>query len=275
MRNGYALGCVLSYISMNRLLCVPTQRLFLTSKKKILNVAIVVFQEVMKGLNIVYDVVRRPSQIFSEDDVQEDPIGELPPPVVRKPSDVPPPLPPKPGTPGTGKDLDNMTEPETPAPSVYEIDDEFNLPVSVAVFILLVYINIGAMVYSLWEKWNFFESFYFIFISITTIGLGDFVPDHPMFMMASILYLVFGFALMSMFINVVQVKLSNTFKQASAKLGATIGLKVAEEDGSLVPITPPPTEIVPVHKPKSETKENGDADETKSKETNDNDAKNR
>lgn len=222
----------------------------------------------MKGLNIVYDVVRRPSQIFSEDDIQVCPDGPQPPPVERKSSDVPPPLPPKP--PGTlPREVDLETDMETPAPSVFEIDDEFNLPISVAVFILLTYINIGAFVYSLWEKWNFFESFYFIFISISTIGLGDLVPDHPMFMMASILYLVFGFALTSMFINVVQVKLSNTFKQASAKLGATIGLKVAEEDGSLVPITPPATEVVPVHKPKSET------DESKSKVLDDNDTKNR
>lgn len=221
----------------------------------------------MKGLNIVYDVVRRPSQIFSEEDIEESPGGPQPPPIERKPSDTPPALPPKPGT--KAREIEIDMEAETPAPSVFEIDDEFNLPISVAVFILLVYINIGAFVYSLWEKWNFFESFYFIFISISTIGLGDLVPDHPMFMMASILYLVFGFALTSMFINVVQTKLSNTFKQASAKLGATIGLKVAEEDGSLVPITPPPTEIAPVHKPKKEI------DESKSKETDDTDPKNR
>ncbi|KAF9406513.1 hypothetical protein HW555_013144 [Spodoptera exigua] len=222
-------------------------------------------QEVMKGLNIVYDVVRRPSQIFNEEDIEEAP-SDQPPVVGRKLSEVPPPLPPKPGTP---REVDVETDLETPAPSVFEIDDEFNLPISVAVIILLTYINLGAFVYSLWEKWTFFESFYFIFISISTIGLGDLVPDHPMFMMASILYLVFGFALTSMFINVVQLKLSNTFKQASAKLGATIGLKFAEEDGSLVPITPPPTEIVPVHKPRSET------DDSKSKEADDDDNKNR
>lgn len=224
----------------------------------------------MKGLNIVYDVVRRPSQIFSEEDIQVSPEGPQPPPIERKPSDVPPPLPPKPGT--LPRDVDLDTDIDTPAPSVFEIDDEFNLPISVAVIILLTYINIGAFVYSLWEKWNFFESFYFIFISISTIGLGDLVPDHPMFMMASILYLVFGFALTSMVINVVQVKLSNTFRQASAKLGATIGLKVADEDGSLVPITPPPTEIVPVHKPKSDKI---DEKHDESKEADDNDTKNR
>lgn len=216
----------------------------------------------MKGLNIVYDVVRRPSQIFSEEDVTG---ADQAPVVNRKPSDVPPPLPPKPSY---LRDPEMETEPETPAPSVFEIDDEFNLPISLAILILIIYIVIGALGFYMWESWNFLESFYFVFISMSTIGLGDFVPDHPMFMMASILYLIFGLALTSMCINVVQVKLTNTFRKASAKLGATIGLKVAEEDGSLVPNTPPATEVAPVHKPKID---NGD----KSKESNDNDSNNR
>lgn len=221
----------------------------------------------MRGLNVVYDVVRRPSQVFSEEDIQEAPNGQAPP-IERKPSDVPPPLPPKPGS-IVVIDPDNETDPDTPAPSLFEIDDEFNLPISLAILILVLYIIIGAVVYSIWEKWNFFEAFYFVFISMSTIGLGDLVPDHPIFMMSSILYLVFGLALTSMCINVVQVKLSNTFKQASAKLGATIGLKVADEDGSLVPITPPPTEIAPVHKPRVLI------DDDKSKEVSENDSKNR
>ncbi|XP_050684524.1 potassium channel subfamily K member 18 [Leptidea sinapis] len=222
-------------------------------------------QEVMKGLNIVYDVVRRPSQIFSEEDIEDAPDGSHPPKLDRKPSDVPPPLPPKPGTQVTNKSSENDIDPDTPAPSVFEIDDEFNVPISVALTILVIYIIIGAVGYSIWETWNFFESFYFVFVSMSTIGLGDLVPDHPMFMMASILYLVFGLALTSMCINVVQLKLSDTFKQASAKLGATIGLKVAEEDGSLVPVTPPPIEIPPIHKGKSDQEENNVKDDAKNR----------
>lgn len=229
-------------------------------KRTMTNIKQFKLQEVMKGLNIVYGVVRRPSQIISEDNIEGGTADVPPPPVIRKPSDVPPPLPPKPGT--TLKEIDIDTEPDTPAPSVFEIDDEFNLPISVAIFILVVYIIIGAVGYNFWETWNFFESFYFVFISMSTIGLGDLVPDHPMFMMASILYLVFGLALTSMCINVVQVKLSDTFKQASAKLGATIGLKVAEEDGSLVPITPPVIEIPAVHKSRTETEESKSKEET-------------
>uniref|UniRef100_A0A453YWD3 Potassium channel domain-containing protein n=1 Tax=Anopheles gambiae TaxID=7165 RepID=A0A453YWD3_ANOGA len=118
--------------------------------------------------------------------------------------------------------------PTTPVPETFEIDDEFNLPISVAIVILVAYMLFGAQIYCTWENWSFFEAFYFVFISISTIGFGDYVPQHPIYMMCSILYLIFGLALTSMCINVVQLKLSDSFRQASAKIGATIGLQMAE-----------------------------------------------
>lgn len=66
---------------------------------------------------------------------------------------------------------------DTPALSTYTIDDNFNLPISVAVAVLIVYIVGGAFLFSSLENWNFFEAFYFVFISTSTIGLGDFVPS--------------------------------------------------------------------------------------------------
>lgn len=63
----------------------------------------------------------------------------------------------------------------TPALSAYTIDDEFNLPVSVAVSILIIYMLAGAVFISVEEEWPLFDSFYFVYISILTIGLGDLV----------------------------------------------------------------------------------------------------
>jgi hypothetical protein len=59
------------------------------------------------------------------------------------------------------------------------------------------------------EGWVFLDSFYFVFISMSTIGLGDIVPAHEKFMMALFIYLLFGLALTSMCINVVQVNYNN------------------------------------------------------------------
>lgn len=60
-------------------------------------------------------------------------------------------------------------------------------------------------------------------------------------MMLSIIYLIFGLSLTSMCVNVIQVKLSDSFRHASAKIGATIGLSLAEEEArSSQNLTPVP-----------------------------------
>ncbi|XP_055691963.1 uncharacterized protein LOC129794995 [Lutzomyia longipalpis] len=189
-------------------------------------------QDMMRGINMAYEIAtfRRPSA-FAKD--EEDGKGV------------------QDGTTTTGLHLSpsqqDIGTPQTPMPSEIEIDDEFNLPISLAFFILITYILIGASIYSMWEEWSFFESFYFVFISMSTIGFGDFVPNHPMYMMASIVYLMFGLSLTSMCINVVQVKLSDSFKHASAKIGATIGLKMAEEASLKNSQNGSPVDLASVH----------------------------
>lgn len=191
-------------------------------------------QEMLRGMNMAYEIAtfRRPSAVVPKD-------AET----VRKEA----------GTPQS-----NMTHlappslsgtPTTPIPPEIDIDDEFNLPISLAIFILLAYIFAGAMVYSMWEGWSFFEACYFVFISMSTIGFGDYVPKHPIYMMLSIVYLVFGLALTSMCINVITVKLSDSFRHATAKIGATIGLSLAEEEArSSQNISPvPPGDMASVH----------------------------
>ncbi|XP_049296679.1 potassium channel subfamily K member 18 isoform X3 [Anopheles funestus] len=195
-------------------------------------------QEVMKGLNVVYDMVRRPStdnELQGATTTTAVPTQQPQQPPLPAPAQPPqpqasqrPPSEPQPAG-GTGIETIPMPDtPTTPVPETFEIDDEFNLPISVAIVILVAYMLFGANIYCRWENWSFFEAFYFVFISISTIGFGDYVPQHPIYMMCSILYLIFGLALTSMCINVVQLKLSDSFRQASAKIGATIGLQMAE-----------------------------------------------
>ncbi|XP_050080178.1 uncharacterized protein LOC126567879 [Anopheles maculipalpis] len=187
-------------------------------------------QAIMKGLNVVYDMVRRPSTDNELQGATTTTVIPVPQPTPQpQPSQRPPPAEPQPAAASTGIETIPVPDtPTTPVPETFEIDDEFNLPISVAIVILVAYMLFGANIYCRWENWSFFEAFYFVFISISTIGFGDYVPQHPIYMMCSILYLIFGLALTSMCINVVQLKLSDSFRQASAKIGATIGLQMAE-----------------------------------------------
>jgi potassium channel subfamily K member 18 len=109
----------------------------------------------MRGLNVMYDFMRRPSMAFDPrvmamQQQQIDPTS----PSLSVPLPTESPMTPMP------ENLEN-----------YEIDDEFNLPISVAIVMLLTYMFFGAAIYCSWEReWSFFESFYFVFISISTIG---------------------------------------------------------------------------------------------------------
>ncbi|XP_058796208.1 TWiK family of potassium channels protein 7 [Phymastichus coffea] len=207
-------------------------------------------QGMMKGVQAVYDFAtfRRPSQMTPEEIVE----------IQRQQQQL---------QQQTTLNVDNSLQqippesPSTPAMSAFEIDDEFNLPISVAITILVFYIFIGATAFNIIEDWGFFDSFYFVFISMSTIGFGDFVPNEPLWMMLSIVYLIFGLALTSMCINVVQVMLTDQFKQASQKIGATIGFQVSEEDGSLKPSPPDPVEVAEVHNGTSKAKNGEEATE--------------
>lgn len=103
-------------------------------------------------------------------------------------------------------------------------EDDFDIPVSFALFLLVTYMMFGAVVFSIWEGWNFFDALYFVFISMSTIGFGDLVPQHPKRMIGTFIYLLLGLALTSMCINVVQEKIHATFLRAKMQIGEKMGL---------------------------------------------------
>ncbi|XP_027202122.2 TWiK family of potassium channels protein 18-like [Dermatophagoides pteronyssinus] len=140
--------------------------------------------------------------------------------------------------------------PETPMPTMLdfnEMDDEFNLPISLALFILILYLFFGAILFWTFENWTLFQSFYFVFISMSTIGFGDFVPTQFNVLLYAFIYFLFGLALTSMCINVIQEKLSSTFEKARITIGESIGLDPS------TPITIMNPTVNPLSQPQQET----------------------
>ena len=107
-----------------------------------------------------------------------------------------------------------------------EVNDEFNLPVSLALLILFLYMLLGAFIFMNTDGWTFVDSIYFVFVSISTIGFGDLTPKSEWSMIALSVYLLFGLALTSMCINVIQEQLSVAFEEAKLRLGNTMGFEV-------------------------------------------------
>lgn len=107
-------------------------------------------------------------------------------------------------------------------------DDEGNVGMSQtwlrvigAIALLLVYISIGGALFMLWENWTFFNSFYFCFITMTTIGLGDVVPEHQMFMLLCTVYILIGLAVTSTCIELARAEYERGWQkmlEASRKL---------------------------------------------------------
>lgn len=119
-----------------------------------------------------------------------------------------------------------------------EVDDEFNLPVSVALIILFLYMILGAIIFMHTDDWSFVDSIYFVFISISTVGFGDVTPASEWCMIALSVYLLFGLALTSMCINVIQEQLAVAFEEAKLRLGNTMGFEVDPN----AQLDPPPEE---------------------------------
>lgn len=76
------------------------------------------------------------------------------------------------------------------------------VPVAIPIFILILYIILGGVMYTWWEKWGYLDSFYFVVISLCTIGFGDITPAHTKYFIVTSIYLFIGLALVSMCINV-------------------------------------------------------------------------
>ncbi|XP_063388540.1 potassium channel subfamily K member 18 [Cydia fagiglandana] len=78
------------------------------------------------------------------------------------------------------------------------------VPISVCVAIMVGYIMFGSMIFGMWEKWDQLDGAYFCFISLSSIGFGDFVPGERVYtqrietsFIVCSMYLMLGMALVA------------------------------------------------------------------------------
>ena len=86
------------------------------------------------------------------------------------------------------------------------------------------------MIFCNWEGWTFLEGFYFSFITLSTIGFGDFVPGDAVLgtegsedgnaqLAIACLYLVIGLAILSMVVNLLQETVRGKCIELAIELG--------------------------------------------------------
>ncbi|KAI6192862.1 hypothetical protein M3Y99_01912700 [Aphelenchoides fujianensis] len=121
----------------------------------------------------------------------------------------------------------------------FNAEDELLLPsgppprmsVAVALSITLTWIFACAALFCVWEtEWTYFTSLYFMFISMSTIGLGDVNVARRDLMVLCFLFVITGLSLVSMTISVIQAALEDLYKRLLMKLLAEYQAKLASGD---------------------------------------------
>ncbi|RWS04662.1 two pore potassium channel protein sup-9-like protein [Dinothrombium tinctorium] len=90
---------------------------------------------------------------------------------------------------------------------------ETNLICFVTLLSTLV-ITSGAAAFSKWERWGYFDAFYYCFITLTTIGFGDYVAlqkekalqDKPEYVVFSLVFILFGLSVVSAATNLLVLR---------------------------------------------------------------------
>lgn len=83
------------------------------------------------------------------------------------------------------------------------------------VFVLsTIVMTTGAAAFSKWERWTYFDAFYYCFITLTTIGFGDYVAlqkesalqSKPEYVIFSLVFILFGLSVVSAAINLLVLR---------------------------------------------------------------------
>ncbi|TPP66602.1 hypothetical protein FGIG_07620, partial [Fasciola gigantica] len=105
--------------------------------------------------------------------------------------------------------------------------NEIRVPIWLTMLIFCIYITVGAIIFAHWETWSILQSAYFIFITLSTIGFGDFVPGiqndqwyedsvKPVF---CCFYLLIGISMVAMCFTLMQEEVRTKFRRFAEKIG--------------------------------------------------------
>ncbi|OUC40343.1 Ion channel [Trichinella nativa] len=106
------------------------------------------------------------------------------------------------------KGLNNYDNFETTSLTYEDIVvDDTGISAFFVLSIFVFYNAAGALLFTSMERWSFMDSLYFCFISISTVGFGDFVPKNDPWYIILYCYTALGIAITTMCIDLVGTRI--------------------------------------------------------------------
>uniref|UniRef100_A0A914XIE7 Potassium channel domain-containing protein n=1 Tax=Plectus sambesii TaxID=2011161 RepID=A0A914XIE7_9BILA len=104
-----------------------------------------------------------------------------------------------------------------------ELPKEINLPLWIAVAIILVYALVcGGLIAIAEENWTYFDGMYFMFVSVCTIGFGDVMPSDPHDTLKMGIVFLIGLSLISLCFSIMNVSMEQRYRETMINLEETI-----------------------------------------------------
>ncbi len=119
----------------------------------------------------------------------------------------------------SGVDLNRVSRDSGPITRVTEQRRVFLWAV---VFFLIYLICVSGLFCLLEKRWNFFDSFYFLFTSVSLVGFGDVFPKDPNNVLINFLFIVLGIVLFGMCYFILQEEIREKAFQASRRVRNSI-----------------------------------------------------
>ncbi|XP_061396769.1 uncharacterized protein LOC133332385, partial [Musca vetustissima] len=123
-------------------------------------------------------------------------------------------------------ELDNNSLVSYDGDSVCSSQQLPQVPLLLVLIILVFYVCLGTVIFALWENWSLIDGAYFCFVTLTTIGYGDFMPMRTfqgpeIQLFACCAYLLLGLVLVAMSFSILETQLIWKCKRLAVRLKLT------------------------------------------------------